>query len=229
MRLSKACMAAPEIAGASHKLRGYLDSLTSAGYFEGWALDEARPLLALPVSVVKDGEVIASGLAHRFRKDLMESYCGTGWCAFRLRLQVPMDDGLFRTPLSLINQETGHLIHLNGSIASVPDAEAQPDTVDQVCAYDPTVLLGVWQLRACEKQIMAYIRQNGVDQYVRMAYVYVLGRPADDGGLAQYGRSIRQSSLTPVGILEALSDSDEYRSQPRQLIAPNAVGFPFAV
>lgn len=222
-------MAVPESPGRSAGLlRGHLDSLTSSGYFEGWALDESRPLWALPVAVLKDGQEIASGLAHRFRKDLMETYCGTGWCAFRIRAQGPADD-LPLSTLTLIDRESGRELQANKAIACVPDKEWAADTVERICAYDPTVLEGVWQLRACEKLIMAYIRKHGVEQYVRMAYVYVLSRPADDGGLVQYGRQIRQASLTPVGVLEALADSDEYRSQPRQLIAPNALGFPFAV
>jgi hypothetical protein len=33
--------------------------------------------------------------------------------------------------------------------------------------------------------------------------------------------------LTPVGVLAALEDSDEFRSRSRQLAAPNSPTFPF--
>lgn len=207
-------------------MRGYLDSLTSSGYFEGWAYDPKTPLLALPVAVLLDGVEIAAGLAHRFRKDLMESNCGTGWCAFRLRVEC--DVGPLPHSTLILTEKVSHTeLHVNQSIACIADIDMPVSTVDQVCSYDPTIIDGVWQLRGCEKLIMAYIRKHGVDQFVRMAYVYVLGRPADDGGLAQYGKAIRQATLTPVGVLEALADSDEYRSQVRELTAPNALGFPF--
>ena len=213
--------------GGASGWQGHLDSLTSTGYFEGWALDPAHPLKPMPVAIVKGSEIVASGLAHRFRWDLMDASCGTGWCAFRLLARCSVEE-LSSASLRLVEFETGKELHASRSIAIVPDNTPAADTVERICAYDPTVIEGVWQLRACEKLFMAFIRKHGVDQFVRMAYVYVLGRPADDGGLAQYGRSIRQATLSPVGVLEALADSDEYRSQPRQLIAPNALGFPLA-
>lgn len=209
------------------RLRGYLDALTSSGYFEGWALDDGRPLRALPVAVRRDGEVIARGVAHRFRRDLMESGCGTGWCAFRLRALVPAGD-LPHTVLTLVAADSGAELHVNPTISCIQDEEKAVDSVESVCALDPTVLAGVWQLRACERLLMGFVRRHGVDQFVRTAYIYVLGRPADDGGLAQYGRAIRLTSLSPVGVLEALADSDEFRAQARPLAAPNVLGFPFA-
>jgi hypothetical protein len=208
-------------------MRGYLDNLTSSGYLEGWAFDPANPLKALRVAVLADGFEIARGVAHRFRKDLMESGCGTGWCAFRLMVEGSVEH-LPRITLKLVERDSGGELHVNRSISCVVDAERAVDTLEVLCACDPTTLDGVWQLRGCERLIMAYIRKNGVEQFVRLAYTYVLGRPADDGGALQYGKLLRQGRLTPVGVLEALADNDEYRSQPRRLVAPNALGFPFA-
>ena len=209
------------------RIRGYLDNLTHSGYFEGWAVDVEAPLTALHVSVVLDGTEIASGLAHRFRRDLMESDCGTGWCAFRLKVSAVSVD-LHSATLVLIEQATGAHLHVNSSISSAIDQEPIPDDIEKVCSDDPTIIQGTWQLRGCERIMMSHIRKHGVEDFVRRAYVYVLNRPADIVGLTQYSRSIRQSLLTPVGILEALADSEEFRNQTRQLIAPNASGFPFA-
>ena len=207
-------------------LKGYLDSYTTAGYFEGWAIDTDRPTDVIAVSVVHEGQELAWGLAHRFRRDLMEAQCGTGWCAFRARAEPPLEtlpEGFFR----LFARHDRSLLHTAESLRVMPDTEEPIDTVDAVSAVDPTILGGVWQLRGCEHVMAAFIRKHGVDAYVRAAYVYVLGRPADEGGRARYARCIRQATLTPVGVLEVLADSDEFRGRTRQLIAPNCPGFPF--
>lgn len=207
-------------------MRGYLDNLTSSGYLEGWAFDPKNPLKPLRVAVLADGVEIARGLAHRFRRDLMESDCGAGWCAFRLIVEGAVER-LPQITLTLIERDTGTELHVNRSISCIVDAETRVDSLEVLCACDPTTLDGLWQLRGCERLVMAYIRRNGIEQFVRAAYTYVLGRPADDGGLLQYGKLLRQGRLTPVGVLEALADNDEFRSQPRKLVAPNALGFPF--
>lgn len=209
-----------------HQFKGHIDSITSAGYVEGWAFDDNRPMQALPVSVHAQGKPIASGLAHRFRNDLMEAACGTGWCGFRLRLNCDGAD-LDGLALDLVETTSGQVVHQNPFTAALKDLALPADSIESICAHDPTILEGVWQLRGCEREMMAFIRSKGIEQFLRLAYVYVLGRPADDGGLKNYGHSLRQSRLSPVGILESLADSDEFRSQNRQMTAPNALGFPF--
>jgi hypothetical protein len=62
---------------------------------------------------------------------------------------------------------------------------------------------------------------------VRTAYVYVLGRPADAAGSDAYGNLIRKSFITPQSMIRALAASAEFQAAPRNLIAPNAAGFPF--
>jgi len=207
-------------------VRGHLDSVTSAGYFEGWAEDSSRPTEIVPVAVANESGELANGLAHHFRRDLMEAGCGTGWCAFRIRSVVPPDQ-VGPGPYRLLNPTSGAVLHQIDTVPSIDDPEHPLETVEEVTEVDPTILHGVWQLRGCENLLKAFIRKRGVDAFVRAAYVYILQRPADDGGRVQYARSIRQSTLTPVGVLEVLANSEEFRNKARQLIAPNAHGFPF--
>jgi hypothetical protein len=68
---------------------------------------------------------------------------------------------------------------------------------------------------------------RGVEAFVRAAYAYVLGRPADASGLASYGELLRKSTLTPLQLLTTLTDCDEFRSRPRLLAAPITTAFPF--
>lgn len=207
-------------------LRGHLDNATSFGYIEGWACDSADPTKALDVGVIWNDTEVASGLAHRFREDLMSADFGIGWCAFRLRLDVSLDD-IQSGPVSLLARPSGTEIFTVKEIAVIVDGEEPIATLDALTASDPTIIGGIWQLRRCEQLMMQFIRRHGVESFLDAAYAYVLGHPADPSGRVKYARCIRQGTLTPVGILEALGDSDEYRASLRQLAAPNAPGFPF--
>ena len=205
---------------------GHLDNLTSSGYLEGWAFDAARPLHALPVAVVCEGQEIAWGLAHRFRKDLMTSGCGTGWCAFRMKVEGPKD-ALPRSQLRLHLRGTNTVLHVNPAISCVEDRDAAPATVDALCAEDPTILHEIWQLRGCEGVAHSYIKHRGLEEFVRTAYLYVLGRPADAVGMETYVKGIRDGSVGAIQLLEILADSYEFRREPKQLRAPSDPGFPF--
>ncbi len=213
-------------AAVRRDLRGQLDNITSLGYIEGWAYDAADPTKAIDVCVMAGEHEIAWGLAHRFRADLMDAGCGTGWCAFRVRIGEQYKDQL-SGPMRLLHRSSGQVLHAVDSMSSIADPEEPIASVEARTACDPTLISGIWQLRGCEQILLRYIRKHGVEAYVRAAYIYVLGRHADEGGRAQYARCIRQATLTPVGVLEVLADSDEYRSRPRQLGTPNSPTFPF--
>jgi hypothetical protein len=93
--------------------------------------------------------------------------------------------------------------------------------------HDPTALGPIDRLRGCNDTLMTYIKKSGIENFVRAAYAYVLGRPADASGLATYTNMIRQSLLEPFDILRVLSDCDEFRARVRSLGAPGTPGFPF--
>ena len=109
----------------------------------------------------------------------------------------------------------------------IPDGETSMDSIEALTAADPTVISGLWQLRKCEQLLTEFMRLQGVDAFLDAAYAYVLGRAANDAGRALYTRAIRQATLSPVGVLEALGDSDEFRNAVRRLAAPNSPAFPF--
>jgi hypothetical protein len=207
-------------------MRGYLDNLTSSGYLEGWAVDDAEPLKALTVAVLCQGQEIAWGLAHRFRKDLMESGVGTGWCAFRLKVEGSTD-ALPRSELKLMVRGSGTVLHVNPSISCIEDRDPGPVSVEALVLEDPTLLQEIWQLRGCEYVARNYIKRRGVEEFVRAAYLYVLERPADATGLDSYVKNIREGTLSAVQVIEALADSEEFWRESRQLKAPCDRAFPF--
>jgi hypothetical protein len=206
--------------------RGYIDSVTSLGFVEGWAFDQDDPTRTVNVGIRVEGEVIAGGFALLFREDLMSAGFGLGWCAFRLRLEVPIErvrDG----SVDLIERHTGALISSREKLPLIADGEVPATSIGILIEADPTIIKGLWQLRKCENVLMHFIRRHGVETFIDAAYAYVLGRAADHGGRLQYTRCIRQASLSPVAVLEALGDSDEFRGKIRQLAAPKSPAFPF--
>jgi hypothetical protein len=206
--------------------RGYIDSVTSLGFVEGWAFDQDDPIRIVDVGIRADGEVLAGGFALGFREDLMSAGFGLGWCAFRLRLEVPIERVRDRS-VELIERNSGALISSREELPLIADGEVPATSIGILVEADPTVIKGLWQLRKCESVLMHFIRRHGIESFIDAAYAYVLGRASDHGGRMQYTRCIRQATLSPVGVLEALGDSDEFRSKMRQLAAPKSPAFPF--
>jgi len=208
-------------------VRGWLDELTSAGHVTGWAVDTAALDRALPIAILDAaGQEIAWGLAHRYRADLADAGIGTGWCGFRVRLSVPTR-GLRRRALSLADRATGTRLHHADPPRYTEEVDTPIAAVDDLVGADPTLIGDITQLRGCEPLFSAYIKARGVNAFIRAAYVYALGRPADEAGLARYGGLIRQATLLGYDLLAILADSDEFRARPRALAAPNMPSFPF--
>lgn len=208
-------------------LAGHIDSVTSSGYIEGWAFDRAAPARPLLVAVRDDGgEEVAWGLAHRYREDLVTAQCGIGWCAFQLRAAVSVAR-LRRCAVVLACRATGQQIHRADPAAYLENSEPLLNGIAALTESDPTLLSAVEQLRGCEAMFAAFVKEHGVDAFVRAAYLYVLARPYDASGRALYGRLLHNGLMTPYNLLRALYDSDEFRSRPRLLSAPNTAAFPF--
>jgi hypothetical protein len=89
------------------------------------------------------------------------------------------------------------------------------------------VVRSIEQLRGCGQAFANFIATEGVAEFVRAAYVYILGRRADETGMALYTGLLQDGSLQPYELLRALHDSEEFRSAPRLLIAPPEPGFVF--
>jgi hypothetical protein len=208
-------------------LAGHIDSLTSTGFVEGWAFDSDAPAQPLMVAVLdRDGEEVAWGLAHRYREDLMAAHCGIGWCAFQLRVAVSVSR-LRKSAIVLLEHGTRAEIHRVDPATYLETGEPLLNAIAELTRADPTVISSIDQLRGCETLFARFVRQRGVEAFVRTAYVYVLGRPADAAGRTQYGRLLRGGGLSPYNLLRTLYDSDEFRSRPRLLSAPNVAAFPF--
>jgi hypothetical protein len=208
-------------------IRGYIDALTSLGFVEGWAYDTDAPATPLAVSVRLGEEEIAWGLAHRFRPDLLDASYGLGWCAFRLRLAVPVEE-VAQGPVRLLERISGTEICALPTLAIIQDpASAATASQDLLAIADPTVLEGVWQLKKCEFLFAEFIARRGIESFLSVTYAYVLGRPVDEAGLTLYTKCLRQATLSPLDILKELEKSAEFRDAPRPLAAPNSYCFPF--
>lgn len=206
---------------------GFIDLLVSAGYFEGWAYDNEAPFEPAHVAILdREGTEVACGLAHLFREDLVAAKFGTGWCAFRLRTTYSVSS-LRKTSFNLIDKKSGGIIHSVDKISYGESSDRLLNNVADVVKIDPTCIESIDQLKGCQPNFDDFIKLRGVDAFVRTAYVYVLGRPADVEGLSLYRRLIRQGLVSPFAMIETLANSTEFRSRPRSLVAPNMVGFPF--
>ncbi len=209
-------------------LRGHIDRLTSAGLFEGWAIDEAAPLRPLAVAIVDAaGREVAAGFAHLYERDEAARHRGSDWAAFRLRASVAaarLRGGVFAL------RAGGPSVVVAGNLRPpwVDRAEPSLDGLEAVAAYDPTVA-DIGALDACAATLAAFTASRGLDTFVRAAHRYVLGRPADPQAFIALRNALHEGLLTPLDLLRALADSAEYRRNPRALAAPNSDGFPFAV
>lgn len=209
-------------------LRGHLDALTRNGFAEGWAFDDAAPDGSLAVRLHgPEDEMLGEGLANLHRGDLAEIGYRLGWCAFRLRLSRSPGE-LAGARLVLRAAEGGAEIAASETwrLRDAPDGPLA--TIEAVTAADPTTLRSVHQLSGCGPLLDAFIARHGMQGFLRAAYGYVLGRPADAAGLASYERLLRTGAVTPFGLLALLAESEEFRREPRLLATPVEPGFVFA-
>jgi hypothetical protein len=206
---------------------GHIDVVTSSGFVEGWGFDEQRPDRPLLVSVVdSDDEEVALGFANHYRRDLAEARHACGWCHFRLRLTKPIS--LVRAAkLKLVAKISQDLLYGPQYVQYIECRDYVVSTITDLIAADPTVLYSMDQIDRCDEIFDKFIQAQGVEAFVRVAYIYVLGRSIDAEGLILYNRLIRQRRLTPCEMLQTLAASVEFRSRPRSLVAPTSASFPF--
>jgi hypothetical protein len=208
-------------------VEGHIDALTSTGFLEGWAHDPERPGYSPEIAVILDKQEVARGMANHYRWDLADIALGIGWCAFRLRING-LISVLRRGPLTLKDVASSTDICTAHVIPVIEEPNKGPDTVAALIKDDPTTLESVDQLRGCGPLFQRYLDRHGPALFVRAAYVYLLGRPADSGGLANYATLLKSGEISPFGLLQILSASEEFRLAPRLLLAPTDPGFAFA-
>ncbi len=214
--------------GGRTMLQGHLDIATSTGYIEGWAFDSENVLRAVPVAVCVDGQKIASGLANRYRWDLIDANCGTGWSAFRLKLACP-PGSLAEQTVDLIETGSDAKLCSVTSLAIVDDQENPPTLLKHVIGSDPTMVYSIEALRGCVAVLASFLEGVGPEAFVRAAYIYILGRFADIAATATYSAQLRDGTLAPYDLLKILYESTEFQSDPRLLAAPPDPGFAFQI
>ncbi len=191
---------------------GRIDAVTSSGYVEGWAFNPVAPLRPLSVAVLAGQKEVAQGIANRYRWDLADAGCGNGWCAFRLRLSSSVSRLRWQ---SLSLWDLARQTEIQPADTTVPlaeDHEPGLSALDDIIAADPTVVHAIEHLRGCGPAFEDFIATEGVDEFIRAAYVYILGRRADATGIALYTPKLQDGSLAPYDLLKTLYDSDEFRS-----------------
>jgi hypothetical protein len=207
--------------------KGYLDAVTSSGYVEGWAYDSATPLDPLTVAVLNPEQIeIAWGIANQYREDLAVSGCGTGWCAFRLRIEDSVNR-LEPPALTLVDRGSGTAIATRHPVPLREDDDQPIRQIANLFASDPTTLQSVDQLQGCKHIFAHFVDRQGVEDFVRAAYGYLHARSADAVGLSHYATLVRESAVAPYDLLVRMADSDEFRSRARLLAAPHSMAFPF--
>lgn len=209
-------------------IRGHIDALTAGGFAEGWAYNQAAEDAVVAVRVVApDGAELGRGLANLYRGDLSEIGYRQGWCAFRLCLSRTPEQ-LRGARLALRDVATDSEICATDAWRLRNVADPACDSVEAVIQQDPTVLRSILHLQGGAEAIARFVARHGVADFIRTAYAYVLGRPADAAGLAGYERMLRIGALTPFGLLLHLAESNEFRERPRLLASPADPGYIFA-
>jgi len=208
-------------------LRGYVDGIASSGYVEGWAFSSGTPLDPMTIAILDDkGRELAWGLAHHYREDLCAAGLAAGWCGFRVKTAVPLSR-LTKRALTLVDRNSGVKILRRYPVPQARDRDVVLSSIADIVDSDPTMTSSIFQLKGCDDIFGRFLNEHGVDAFVRAAYAYVLGRPVDPSGLASYSKMLGKKSLTPFQLLAILCNSDEFRSRPHLLAAPNSARFPF--
>ena len=208
-------------------LKGYVDGIASSGYVEGWAFNSDTPLEPLTIAIVDDKDrELAWGLAHHYREDLCAAGLAAGWCGFRVKSAYPVSR-LMKRALTLIDRSSGAKILRRYPVPHARERDVVLSSVADIVASDPTMMPSIFQLKGCDDILGRFMKERGAGALVRAAYAYVLGRPVDPSGLVSYSKLLEKKSLTPFQLLATLCASDEFRSRPRLLAAPNTARFPF--
>jgi hypothetical protein len=205
---------------------GALDVITPDGFIEGWAWDREDDYDTPIIDIVHDGEVIATGPAHRFRADLLDAGVGHGWYGFRCRPARSFEIGKSYS-LTLVARKTGEVVAGPTELEMAEDSEPGILSVADILHGSGSPIIVSDQLKGTIAAIRRFIATNGVEQFVDYGYCYVLGRPADPGGLRNYARLIAEEALAPLRFLSELIGSEERRASSWRMIPPSDPAFPF--
>jgi hypothetical protein len=206
--------------------QGELHYLSSDDCFVGWARPQ-QPGPACEIMILRDGEPISTAVADIYRPDIMQIGIGHGHFGFRILRSSQCPAGKAR--FNLVERRSGVAFEGAASIAL------------QVARYRRDKLLTVEDLLTprttwTEAEIVANLeclepeatwRRMGSRRFVEAAFLFVLGRPADDGGRNRYVSALDTSELTAYDILKTLFGSQERASSGPPLLSPLDAKYPF--
>jgi hypothetical protein len=209
----------------SKALRGGINVISPTGYVEGWAVSNANYYEAVQVRLARNDRAIGAGIANLYRPDLVAAGIGHGWHGFRIRIDEAF--GRLRVVrLSLVEFRTGSPI----ATAELPCPALSGcefigvQTLLDDCDLEVT---DFHSLALTRTAIDSFIIRHGLAEFVERGYCYVLGRPADSAGRANYVKLIASGEISPLNFLSALFNSDERRQAKWSVLAPSDPGFAF--
>ncbi len=130
-------------------------------------------------------------------------------------------------PLALLAKESGEVLQPPRILGFLQDNDAPIISVAELIEQDPTSLGPIDRLGGCKEIVASFVKRHGAATFVQVAYVYMLGQPADKDGASAYTNLIRQSLLEPLELLKILSNNEHFQSRKHVLSAPGTPAFPF--
>jgi hypothetical protein len=206
--------------------QGELHYIGGDDCFIGWARPR-DPGPPCEVTILRDGQPIATAVADIYRPELMQLGIGHGHYGFRILRSVQCPAGKAR--FSLVERRSG--AGFDGAV----------DIALQVARYKRDKVLTVEDLLTprttwTEAEVVAHLeglepeqtwKRMGSRRFVEAAFLFVLGRPADDGGRARYTTALETAELTPYDILKTLFGSQERATSGPPLMSPLDAKYPF--
>lgn len=205
---------------------GELDYSSAEDSFVGWA----RATLPGPpseVTILRNGQPIATAVADLYRLDLIALGVGHGHFGFRVLRGRDCPAGKAR--FTLTERRSGLVFDGAVDVALRP-GRYRNDRVLKV--EDLLTPRRTWT----EPEVVANLdclepeaqwRRLGSRGFVEAAFLFVLGRPADDGGRARYVTALDTRELTPYDILKTLFGSQERARSGPILVSPLDAKYPF--
>ncbi len=206
--------------------QGELHYIGGDDCFIGWARPR-DPGPPCEVTILRDGQPIATAVADIYRPELIQLGIGHGHYGFRILRSVQCPAGKAR--FSLVERRSG--AGFDGAVGIAL----------QVSRYRRDKVLTVEDLLTprttwTEAEVVAHLeglepeaawKRMGSRRFVEAAFMFVLGRPADDGGRARYTTALETTELTPYDILKTLFGSQERARSGPPLMSPLDAKYPF--
>lgn len=206
--------------------QGELHYIGGDDCFIGWARPR-EPGPACEVTILREGQPIATAVADIYRPDIVQLGIGHGHFGFRILRSTQCPAG--KAHFSLVERRSG------GGF------EGAVDITLQIARYRRDKVLTVEDLLTprttwTEAEVVGNLdclepeatwKRMGSRRFVEAAFLFVLGRPADDGGRARYTSALDTAELTAYDVLKTLFGSSERARSGPPLLSPLDAKYPF--